>query len=81
MKMPAARYAIMTRPEQSNASGPVPPHRYGLPSCAWAKLIAVDTAAVGATRASSWPVPVHEPAAEPEPPAGLIALTVKPPLA
>ena len=23
----------MTRPEQSKASGPVPPHRYGLPSC------------------------------------------------
>ena len=33
----------MTSPEQSKASGPVPPHRYGLPICFWAKAIAVDT--------------------------------------
>lgn len=41
--MPAARYAIMTRPEQSNPRAPVPPHTYGLPDCATAKAIAVTT--------------------------------------
>src|SRR6516165_6440828 len=82
--MPAARYAIITSPEQSNASGPVPPHRYGLPICCWANLIAVPTAAVGVTRASSVPVPVHEfddPEPEPPDPPGLTALTVNPPVA
>src|SRR5690606_34844207 len=28
--------ARIVRPEQSNASGPAPPHRYGLPSCSCA---------------------------------------------
>ncbi len=40
--MPADRYAIMVSPEQSKASGPVAPHRYGLPSCCLAKVIAAD---------------------------------------
>src|SRR5215472_9946456 len=82
MLIPAARYAIMTSPEQSHASGPVPPHRYGLPSCPCAKLIAVETAAFGETSASSVPVPAHdaEPAPDAEPELEF-ALTVKPPLA
>src|SRR5215467_1522465 len=79
MKTPAARYAIITSPEQSNASGPVPPHRYGLPSCCCAKLMAVLTAAFGAIMASSWLVPVHDPD-EPLPDPGVTPLTVKPPL-
>src|SRR5215468_1718661 len=84
MLTPAARYAIITSPEQSNASGPVPPHRYGLPSCRWANWMAVATAAFGETRASSVPVPVHdEPAPESAaaPLLGLTSLTVNPPLA
>ena len=36
MLTPAAAYACMTRPEQSKASGPVPPHSYGMPICRWA---------------------------------------------
>lgn len=42
--MAAFAQAHMVRPEQSNASGPSAPHRYGLPTCANAARIAVDAA-------------------------------------
>ena len=42
---PAEVQALRTRPEQSNEDGPVPPHRYGFPSCARANPIAVAAAA------------------------------------
>ena len=37
---PAVRQAHWTRPEQSNVSGPVAPHRYGFPRCASASVTA-----------------------------------------
>src|ERR1700749_4840069 len=71
----------MTSPEKSNASGPVPPHRYGLPRWACAKLIAVATAALGVIRESSVPVPMHAAEVAPDAEFALVALTVTPPLA
>ncbi len=49
----------MTRPEQSKASGPVPPNRYGLPSCSCAYLMAVATTAFGVVSAARMVPPTH----------------------
>src|SRR5437773_2132867 len=72
VKPTAARYACMTRPEQSNADGPVPPHRYGLPSWASANPMAVEVSPFGAE-----PTPGTQSGAA----STVIGLTENPPLA
>src|ERR1700742_376482 len=67
----------MTRPEQSKASGPVPPHRYGFPVCSFAELVAGLASAVWGSAASSVMLPVHVD----DPPDCWAVSTVKPPLA
>src|SRR5690242_5579192 len=47
MYTPAARQAIMVRPEQSKESGPLAAYSYGLPSCARAYSIAVAARPLG----------------------------------